>query len=839
MATIPHPLTFSWPFLGSFFLRLVLFPTTLLTISLPVLADSPVSLNFWAVSGSYQDVEMFNRLARDFEAKTGIHVKVTPLGWGNFETKYLTAMAAGVPPDVGVTNLGGPVDYGRVGGVVDLTAAFPEEMAQFKEEFFPNLLDGFTFKGHLFGLPASVTTLSLFYRTDIFARLGITPPTTWSELDEAIRKLEAAGYRYGFGWTRGDSWSLDLYTRPYGIPSIGYADSGAPIVNWMHPVFEKVVQRAIKLWYLHDLGDRALQGSRFIALFKLDKPGDALPLIIDLSFIYNAFPILAPEINGKWDILPWPRADDGEEFNIVGGTAYVIFRKSPHQKEAFEWLKYLNSLEAQREMVLDNIHRGEDSIFLVSPIRAMWTPENDSFWNRPELEGSRRIQEVMAQVVDSFHLSLPVLGGPEAGRVLDQALDRMGTAALDALTTIAAQKRMSRWEIIQAFARGEYPDEYADLKHRTDQAVSRELAAVADKGQSILEREARTYEEQYGGILDQLAEIENQWDFLLMMEIGAAVFLCGLLLLVLLLPGPRKNLVSYLFIAPPVITTLIFLVVPATVALYLSFTDYMPVLPLATAKWVGLKHYVDVLRPSGPVYDSLGKTLFYAVGMLPIQIVLSLILATLLNNPVRGQRYWRFLYFSPMVTSVVSVSLIFVALFQGARYGWVNAALMKIGILDDIVIFLDNERTFLSCVVVLAIWQGLAFNIIIFLAGLQQIPDQLYEAAEVDGAGWFQRFMNITLPGLQPQVFFTLIVGGIWSFQVFEPIYMLGGGAGEAGTKFGPNNAGLTLVPLIYQAGFEDFHMGRASAIAYIMFALILLLTLLQVKMLRKGSTVT
>ncbi len=748
-------------------------------------------------------------------------------------------MAAGVPPDVGVTNLGGPVDYGRVGGVVDLTAAFPEEMAQFKEEFFPNLLDGFTFKGHLFGLPASVTTLSLFYRTDIFARLEIKPPTTWSELDEAIRKLEAAGYRYGFGWTRGDSWSLDLYTRPFGIPSIGYTETGKPIANWKNPVYERIVQRAIKLWYLHDLGDRALQGSRFIALFKLDNPGDALPLIIDLSFIYNAFPFLAPEINGKWDILPWPKADDGEEFNIVGGTAYVIFRKSPHQKEALEWLKFLNSLEAQREMVLDNINRGEDSIFLVSPIRAMWVPGNDSFWNRPELESSRRIHEVMAQVVDTFHLSFPVLGGPEAGRILDQALDRMGTATLDGLTSIASQKRMSRWEVIQAFARGEYADEYAQLKDLTDKAVSRELAAVADKGQSILEREARTYEERYGGILDQLAEIESQWDFLMIMEIGAVVFLCGLLLMVLLFPGPRKTFVSYLFIAPPVVSTVIFLVVPAAVALYLSFTDYMPVLPLATAKWVGLKHYVDVLLPSGPVYDSLGKTLFYAVGMLPIQIVLSMILATLLNNPVRGQRYWRFLYFSPMVTSVVSVSLIFVALFQGARYGWVNAALMKLGILDDIVIFLDNERTFLSCVVVLAIWQGLAFNIIIFLAGLQQIPDQLYEAAEVDGAGWLQRFFNITLPGLQPQVFFTLIVGGIWSFQVFEPIYMLGGGAGEAGTKFGPNNAGLTLVPLIYQAGFEDFHMGKASAIAYIMFALILLLTLLQVKMLRRGSTGT
>ncbi len=837
MAATPYPLPSFKPLQAVPWVHRVIFVTSLLALSFSAYGESAVSLNFWAVSGSYQDVDMFKRLARNFEEKSGIHVDVTPLGWGNFETKYLTAMAAGVPPDVGVTNLGGPVDYGRVGGVVDLTATFPEEMAQFKEEFFQNLLNGFIFKGHLFGLPASITTLSLFYRTDIFARLEIKPPTTWAELEEAIRKLEAAGYRYGFGWTRGDSWGLNLYSQPYGLAPIGYTPDGKPIADWKNPVFEKVVQRVIKLWYLHDLGDRALQGSRFIALFKLDNPGDALPMILDLSFIYNAFPIMAPEINGKWDILPWPKAEDGEAFNIVGGTAYVIFRKSPHQKEAFEWLKYLNSLEAQREMMLDNINRGEDSIFMVSPIRAMWGPENDSFWDRPELEGSRRIKEVMAQVVETFAPTLPVLGGPEAGRLLDQALDRMGTSALDGLSTLASRKGMSRWELVQAFARGEYPDEYTQLKDLTDQAVSRELGAVVDKGQAILERETRVYEERYGNIIDQLATIEQEWDFLMVMEIGAALFLGGLLLLVLLFPGPRKNVISYLFIAPPVVSTLVFMVVPAAVALYLSFTDYMPVLPLATAKWVGVKHFVDLLLPSGPVYDSLGKTLFYAAGMLPVQILLALILAALLNNQVRGQRYWRFLYFSPMVTSVVSVSLIFVALFQGARYGWVNAALLRMGILDDIVIFLDNERTFLSCVVVLAIWQGLAFNIIIFLAGLQQIPDQLYEAAEVDGAGWYHRFLHITLPGLQPQIFFTLIVGGIWSFQVFEPIYMLGGGAGEAGTKFGPNNAGLTLVPLIYQAGFEDFHMGRASAIAYIMFALILGLTLFQVKMLRREKT--
>ncbi|MBK7494511.1 MAG: extracellular solute-binding protein [Candidatus Omnitrophica bacterium] len=163
-------------------LRIIFYATLFIFLSREPVQAEKVTLNFWAVSGSFMDVEMFNRLAKDFEAKSGIAVRVTPLGWGNFNTKYLTAMAAGVPPDVGITNLGAPVDYGKVGGVIDLLEAFPEEMAIEKERFYPNLLDGFTFRGHLFGLPASLTTLALFYRTDIFHKLGIKPPETWSEL---------------------------------------------------------------------------------------------------------------------------------------------------------------------------------------------------------------------------------------------------------------------------------------------------------------------------------------------------------------------------------------------------------------------------------------------------------------------------------------------------------------------------------------------------------------------------------------------------------------------------------------------------------------------------------
>lgn len=814
--------------------RALLIPSLLLI--LPPIADGePVTLRFWAVTGVYQELEMYKLLAADFEKQTGIRVRVTPLGWGNFATKYLTAMAAGVPPDVGVTNLGGPVEYGRVGGVLDLRESFPEEIEEFEAEFFPKLLPGFTFRGKLFGLPASLTTMAVFYRADIFARLGIKPPETWSELSEAIRALEAAGYHYGFGWPRGDAWALNLYSMPFGVPYLGYDQDRKARVFWDNPVFQEALFQGLSWWSLHDLGDKTLQGARQIALFKLDDPKTAIPLLIDLSFIYNAIPISAPEINGKWDILPWPKADQGEEFNIVGGTAYVIFRESEHPQEAFKWLRFLNSVPAQEFMVLHSLSRGEDSTFVVSPIRALWEPDAEGFWQRPELAESARIKEVMAQVVDSFALLEPVLGGSEVGRLLDASLDRLVASAMTALNRSANRVGMSRWEFIQSIARGEREPDAREVESALREAIRSEAQAVTGPANSILEREARAYDRNYGDILDRLDELDASWDVLSVLEVLVAGLLAILTAVVLLVPACRRNLVSYLFIAPPVVCVLLFVVVPATAALYLSLTEYMPVLPLATARWVGPEHYRSIL--SGELFfASLFRTVLYALGMLPAQIAIALALAVLLNNPVSGQRWWRFVYFSPMVSSVVSVSLIFVALYQGAHYGWANALLLKLGFIRDIVVFLDNEKTFLGCVIVLAIWHGLSFNIIVFLAGLQQIPVNLYEAAEVDGAGWFRRFLHITLPGLRPQMVFLVVVGCIWAFQVFEPIYMLGGGAGEAGTKFGPNDAGQALVPLIYQTGFEDFRMGQAAAYAYLLFAILFVLTLLQVRTLRRAG---
>ncbi len=794
------------------------------------------TISYWTVAGSIDDVKLFNALARDFEKETGIGVKITPLTWGNFLTKYFTAMAAGLPPDIGVTNLGGPTDYGVVGGLVDLREEFPEEIRELESQFYPGLLPQFSFNGKLFGLPTDLTTSVVFYRTDTFQRLGIKPPSTWSEFNEAIRTLEAHGYHYYFGWPGSAQWSMGLYTMPYGLPSMQQKEGGRPFVNWRDPRYVDGIAQAMNLAHMHDSPGMDM-GAHVLGMFRSENKKDAVPLLVDLPTYYKQLQQDAPELEGKWDVLPWPKADDGKAYNVMGGTAYVIFRLSKHKHEAFEWLKYLNSLEVQRRIILDRIGRATDPSLTISPLKTVWGPGNDEFWTRPELQSCRRLHEVLDQVVPTFNTVPPVRGTVEAGRLEQKLLDEMNTFIIDQLSAVAQKHGLSRWGLIQAFGQGKFAGEKAAFDAKVRETIRAKYAKIAPEAESILARETSFYKERYGNIINDLPRYEKRPDVLLFAKIAACLLLGIPTLLVLLRKNLRKHLTSYLFVAPPIVLAVIFVFVPAITALYLSFTQYHPVLPLSSAKWVGLGNYLDVFK-TGELPASIARTGLYVVCTLPVGIMISLVLAFLLNQVIVGRRYWQFLFFAPMVTSVVSVSLIFTQLFMGGRQGWLNGLLISLGMTQDPILFLKSERTFLYCVIVLAIWHGLAFNILVFLAGLQQISRSLYEAAEVDGANTPRKFWNISLPGLRPQLIFISVLGLIGGFQVFETIYMLGGGAGEAGAKFGPNDSGMTMVPLVYHTGFETFEMGRSSAIAYILFAIILVFTILQFRMYReKGAS--
>jgi multiple sugar transport system permease protein len=281
---------------------------------------------------------------------------------------------------------------------------------------------------------------------------------------------------------------------------------------------------------------------------------------------------------------------------------------------------------------------------------------------------------------------------------------------------------------------------------------------------------------------------------------------------------------GYAFALPFIASISIFLIGPLIYAFIISFKEFSFLNPEAS-QWIGFANYIKLL--SDPTFKrALLNTTLYSLGVVPTQLVIALILALIVNSDIKGKTFFRVAYYIPTVTSTVAVSVIFLYLFKAD--GLVNALLAKFGIQGPT--WFNDVRFALPSIMMMAIWSSVGNYMVIFLAGLQDIPSELYEAAEVDGANKFQRFFKITLPMLRPIVFFNLVMSLIGTFQVFDQAYVVSQGTG------GPLDATMTVVLDIYRTGFRDFNMGYASAMAFVLFVIILILTLIQRKLFKEET---
>lgn len=276
----------------------------------------------------------------------------------------------------------------------------------------------------------------------------------------------------------------------------------------------------------------------------------------------------------------------------------------------------------------------------------------------------------------------------------------------------------------------------------------------------------------------------------------------------------RDTIEGYLFIAPVVLGLIIWTFGPMVASFFLSFTDY-PL--LKTPEFIGLKNYVDIVNlPELKVMHSMGVTLNYAIFALPLGLALGLGAALLLNQKLRGIPFFRTSFYLPTIVPAVASAFMWGWLLN-PEFGIVNAMLKGIGIQDP-PRWLASPDMALPSLVLMSLW-GIGGGMIIFLAGLQSIPEVLYEAAKIDGANDWQVFWRITLPQLSPTIFFMLITGMIGTFQYFGTAYLLTNGGPLFATYFYNLN--------LYEKAFKWMFMGLASAMAWVMFAIILVLTLL------------
>ena len=285
----------------------------------------------------------------------------------------------------------------------------------------------------------------------------------------------------------------------------------------------------------------------------------------------------------------------------------------------------------------------------------------------------------------------------------------------------------------------------------------------------------------------------------------------------------RNALIGWSFILPNFLGFALLTLVPIVILFYMSFTNWNV---FGKADWVGLANFQRLIG-DGSFRISVLNTLYYSAMHIPLTLVISLGLALLLNNKLRGVAFFRTAAFFPYITSIVAIAVVW-NLLLSPEYGPINEFLRFIGIQNPPE-WLTSPEWAMPAVVIVSTWRDMGYYMILFLAGLQTVPRELHEAARVDGASVWQRFVNVTLPCLRPTMFFVTVMLTINSFKIFDLILVM--------TDGGPGQSTLVMSQFIYRKGFEESQFGYASAAAVVLFFMCIIVTILQFLWNKKRSS--
>ncbi len=278
----------------------------------------------------------------------------------------------------------------------------------------------------------------------------------------------------------------------------------------------------------------------------------------------------------------------------------------------------------------------------------------------------------------------------------------------------------------------------------------------------------------------------------------------------------QENIAGLVLVAPIVLLMLVFVIGPAIYSMFLSFQNYNMLKP-DQATWTWFENYKEVIKDPA-FHQALYNTFKYSIVVVPVQTILSLLLAMVANQKIKGKTFFRVAYYVPAVTSAVAAASIFMFLFN--TKGIANQFLGLFGF--EAVSWFNDPKFALPLAMIMAIWSTVGSQMLIFLAGLQDIPEEVYDAADMDGAGPWTRFIQITVPMLSSKTMFVLVVGMIGTLQMFDQAFIISGGVG------GPLGSTTTVVLYLYNKAFGENRLGYGSAVAMLLFVIILTLTLIQ-----------
>jgi len=726
------------------------------------------SITVWAMGAEGMKIA---EMARKFEqANPGVRVITQAIPWEAAHEKLMTSVVGEIPPDVSQLGTTWMAEFQAMGALAPLNELISESEIIGQDRFFSASWETNLINGKVYGIPWYVDTRVIFYRKDLLKEAGFDhPPRTWEELERVGKALIKD--RDGDG--KIDQYGMALPVKDWNILSMFIWENGGNILtpDNSKPDVESEPTREAFEFYLKLFQEKIVPTTEAVDvdLFHAFRTGFYPIFISGPWMIELTRNELGKEYEGKWDVAMMPRKKFPTSF--VGGCNLVVFKGSKHKEIAWKFVEFMSQPEIQVEWYR-----------ITTDLPAVKSAWQDPFFN------DKPMLRVFGEQLN-YTKSPPNI--PEWEQIADAMQRRMEELILGKIG------------ISQAL--GTLTGDINEILIKKERMVS--------KGRFFL---------SLGVILVFIWGLAFLWKRyrrkVKELEVPEEERISGVKRIVKSL---RKYHAPYLFIIPSLTILFIFLFLPVIVSFIMSLTDW-DIYGFANWKsisFVGLENYQTLLQDR-IFWKSLFNTFYFVVVGVPFAISLALLMAIVLNEEfIKFKSFFRASYFAPVVTTLVAVAVVWRWLYN-PDYGLINWALQTVGLPSQN--WLGDTKLAMPCLIVMAAWKNFGYNMVIFLAGLQAIPDSLYDAAKVDGASYWQRFLYVTLPGLKPTTFFVTVTTIIGFFQLFAEPYVM--------TKGGPLNSTISVVLHMYNQGFKFFRMGYASAIGYVLFGIIVAFTILQVR---------
>jgi multiple sugar transport system substrate-binding protein len=743
--------------------RLLAAVAVLLSLAGSSAAADNETLVVWAMGEEGKKIAV---MARRFEAQNpGVRVETQAIPWEAAHAKLLTSVVGGIPPDVSQMGTTWMAEFAAMKALAPLDEKAAASPWANPRAFFAGSLQTCYVDGALYGVPWYVDTRVLFYRKDLLAEVGFPEaPRTWQEFKTAAKRLAA---RRGPDGKR--RYGLALGSRAWTDLLLFVWQNGGNPLKPSSPEFVEAMRYYVSFFRE---GIAPSKDAADVDLFHAFKTG-YLPMFISGPWMVELTRKELPELWGKWGVSMLPGQKNRTSF--VGGSNLVVFNDSRKKDLAWRFVEFMSHPDRQAEWF-------EITTDLPSTPEA-W--KREVFRDRPLIRvfGEQMYQTASPPTVPEWE---------QLANALENTMEKI--VLQDAAQDARIPEQLAALEATFQALRGDK----AASRTRGWRPVAVAAACLAALGAGLLLWRRRADRAGSGRRVNLNA-------------LGQTV---------------AKGVWGYLFILPAVLLLLVFLFIPIAVSFLMSLTD-LNIFNLNQwnqIQWVGADNYVKALRD--PIFwKSLRNTLYFAGFGVPLTILLSLIAAVALNQKfVQLRSLFRVALFSPVVTTIVAVAVVWRWLYN-PEYGALNWLLQSVGL--EPLHWLADAKTALPSLILMAAWKNFGYNMVIFLGGLQTIPETHYEAARIDGANSWQCFRYITLPGLAPTMLLVVILTTIGYLQFFAEPYVM--------TKGGPLDSTMSIVLYMYNQGFRFFNLGYASALSYVLFGLIFCFTFIQLRLTKGG----